>query len=148
MIERECLFGESDIFRHRRRSAGIDLSQQVVGQNLAEIRDRIGDRTIDNMARYIGADARVVVGLEHAAEGFHGLQRRFEDIVGEKGDTITERIHGDQHGPKIKRARGKLAVADQEIGERHPHFERQVFIASAEKCLGRVDMRVDEARRH
>ena len=148
VIEGERLLTERGELVCRRRHHLVDLALEVARQKVVQIDDRVGQLAVDHVTGDRGAQAHILVGLEHRADSLHGLQREFENVVGEEGRAGLDRVHGAERRAQVNHARGKLDGAEDAVGERHPELQRHVVVASLGEGLRRVDVAVDEAGDH
>ena len=148
VVARQRRIAERREFLHRRRRLRVDLALQVVRQEIVQIDDRVGQLAVDHVARDGRAQPHILIGLEHGAQGFHGLERELEDVVGEEGDAGLDGVHGAQRRAQIDHARGEFRGAEDAVGEGHPQLQRQVVVAPLGEGFRRVDMAVDETGDH
>ena len=148
VIEGKRLLAEGGELVRGRRHHLVDLALQIGRQMVVQIDDRVRQLAVDHVAGDRGAQAYILVGLEDGADGLHGLEREFQNVVGEERDACLDRVHGAERRAQIDHARGELSSAEDAIGERHPQLQRHVVVASLGEGLRRVDMTIDEARYH
>ena len=127
--------------KHRR---AVEFGEQFFRKFLVDERHRPEERPVEQRRSHVGADAEILVGLEHRVDMLLIDARRDVGVVAQRGGAAVHRLQRADH-----RAQIHVAGGERDRLERpdivHPELERQVILAALVVALVTVVMAVDQA---
>ncbi len=139
---RSRFLAEGEIVVEPRRRQRVRLGLEVGGDHLVGKGDRVEEWPVHDVARDVGAQPDIVIGLEDLPKLVERLAAQFVDVVDQGGDAVPERFHRHHHRPQIDQPVGRRRGAQDGIAIEHPELERHVVVAALEQCLAGVQVPV------
>ena len=119
---------------------------QLVGEDLACVRECLREELVDHVARAVGAYADVVVRTEDRLELVELLGRKFDDVVEEARDPIPERLDRDEQRPQMHEVGAHCKCRIERVRIKHQCLKRPPGPSAAQEVATRVEVSIDEAR--